>query len=117
VGASVIVRRHGAFHGDTVSPQVVATTERDRRRNLEWTQELVRMVTDGKIPAADENRELVKAWIARWTPRALAATEALEPIYERIPNRRGSFDEAVARARDAQAAIIASLEPKSAEAA
>jgi methane/phenol/toluene hydroxylase len=117
VGASVIVRRHGAFHGDTVSPQVVATTERDRRRNLEWTQELVRMVTDGKIPAADENRELVKAWIARWTPRALAATEALAPIFERIPNRRGSFDEAVARARDAQAAIIASLEPKSAEAA
>jgi hypothetical protein len=117
VGASEIVRRHGAFHGDTVSPQVVATTERDRRRNLEWTQELVRMVTDPKVPAAGANRELVKGWIAQWTPRALAATEALAPIYERIPNRRGSFGEAVARAREAQAAIVAALEPKSAEAA
>ena len=75
------------------------------------------MVTDPKIPSADENRELVKGWIAQWTPRALAATEALAPIYDRIPNRRGSFDEVVARAREAQAAIVASLEPKSAEAA
>src|SRR5439155_16136042 len=117
VGASAIVRRHGAYHGDTVSPQVVATTERDRRRNLEWTQELVRMVTDPKIPAADPNREIVKGWIARWTPRALAATEALAPVYERIPNRRGTFGEAVARAHEAQAAIVASLERTSAEAA
>jgi hypothetical protein len=75
------------------------------------------MVTDPKVPAADANRELVKSWITRWTPRALAATEALAPIYERIPNRRGSCGEAVARAREAQAAIVASLEPKSAEAA
>ena len=75
------------------------------------------MVTDPKIPAADENRALVKGWIAHWTPRALAATETLAPIYDRIPNRRGSFGDAVARAREAQAAIVAALEPKSAEAA
>jgi hypothetical protein len=75
------------------------------------------MVTDPKIPASSENREFVKGWLARWTPRALAATEALAPVYERIPNRRGTFGEAVARAREAQAAIVASLEPKSVEAA
>ena len=117
IGVSEIVRRHGAFHGDSVSPLLIGTTERDRRRNLEWTLELVRMVIAPNIPAAGENLELVKRWIAQWTPRAVEAAAALAPIHARIPKPLGSFADISSRVREAQAAIVATLRPKSAEAA
>lgn len=117
IGASEILRRHGGFHGDAVTPQIVSTTERDRRRNLEWTQEMVRMVTDASIPAAGENLALVKGWIDRWTPRALAAAESLAPVHARIPRPVEPFDEVLARVREAQAALGAAIAAKSAEAA
>ena len=116
IGASEIVRRHGGFHGDSVTPQVVATTERDRRRNLDWTLELVRMTTTA-VPAAAENLAHVKRWIAQWTPRAVAAAEALAPVHGRIPRPQGTFADAMKRVREMQASLVASIDPKAAEAA
>ena len=117
IGASEIVRRHGGFHGDSVTPQIVATTERDRRRNLDWTLELVRMTTAATIPAAAENLAQVKRWFAQWTPRALEAAEALSQVHARIPRPAGTFADAMQRVREAQGALVASIDPKSAEAA
>lgn len=117
VGLSEMLRRHGPFHGDAVTPLVVSTAERDRRRNRDWTEELVRMVTAAEVPQRDENRRVLGEWIARWTPRALAAAAALAPVHERIPRRVGTFREAVEGARAAQAAIVAALEAKATEAA
>ena len=117
VGVSEIVRRHGAFHGDSVSPLLIGTTERDRRRNLEWTLELVRMVIAPNVPAAGANLEIVKRWIAQWTPRAVESAEALAPIHARIPKPLGSFADISSRVRAAQAALVATILPKSAEAA
>ena len=117
IGASEIVRRHGAFHGDSITPLVVSTTERDRRRNLEWTLELVRMVTAPEVSTAAANLELIKRWMARWTPPAVAAAEALAPVHARIPKPLGPFADALSRARAAQAALVATIQPKSVEAA
>ena len=117
LGTSEIIRRHGGFHGDAVTPLIISTTERDRRRNLEWTQEFVRMVTASTVPASAENLAHICEWIARWTPRALAAAEALAPVHAAIPRPLGSFESALGSVRDAQASLVATINPKPAEAA
>lgn len=109
VGASRLLRALGPFHGDAVTPILVMTTERDRRRNQAWTEELARMVTAPEVPAAAANRDVLQSWIDRWTPVALAATEALAPLYDEPPIRRESFAEVFASARRAQAEIVTKL--------
>ena len=111
LGASEILGRYGGFHGDSVTPLIVGTAERDRRRNLEWTLELVRMATAPTVPAAAENLAHIKRWIADWTPRAVEAAEALAPVHSRIPRPLGTFADAVRQVREAQAAIVATIQP------
>lgn len=109
VGLSQLVRRPAPLHGDPVTALLVSTTERDRRRNQAWTEELVRMVTGDAIPARDENREVLRGWIDRWLPRAIAAAEPLVAVHDKIPLRPGSFDEGLARAKAGQRTIVAAL--------
>ncbi len=107
VGVSQIVRRPAPLHGDSVTPLLVTTTERDRRRNQAWTEELVRMVTGEAVPEAAANRTIVREWIGTWTPRAVAAAEALAPVFAKIPRSSGSFGEALDKAKAGQQAIVA----------
>jgi hypothetical protein len=104
-----LLHRHGPLHGDSLTPFLISTTERDRRRNRDWTDELVRMVTADGVPAREENRAAVQEWIDRWTPRALEAAAALAPIHAQIPLRILSFEEAMARCRATQAEIVGAL--------
>ena len=117
IGVSEIVRRHGPFHGDAVTPLIISTTERDRRRNAEWTQELVRMVIARNVPDSAANLEVIRGWVNIWTARALEAMEALAAVYARIPKACGTFAEAVSRAREAQAALAAGIQPNLGKAA
>jgi hypothetical protein len=98
VGLSRLVRGFGPFHGDSVTPLIVGTVERDRRRNLAWTQEFVRMVTGSEVPAADDNRAVIQHWLDSWTPAVLEATHALAPVYDLPPVRVVSFDDALTAA-------------------
>jgi methane monooxygenase component A beta chain/propane monooxygenase small subunit len=98
VGLSRLVRGFGPFHGDSVTPLIVGTVERDRRRNLAWTQEFVRMVTGSEVPAADDNRAVIQHWLDSWTPVVLEATHALAPVYDLPPIRVVSFDDALTAA-------------------
>jgi methane monooxygenase component A beta chain/propane monooxygenase small subunit len=109
VGLSQLVRRFAPHHGDSVTPVIVFSAERDRRRNQAWTEELVRMVTAPEIPAAAENAEIIQRWIDRWTPLALEATVAMAGIYELPPVRVASFAQTLARAREQQATLVESL--------
>jgi Methane/Phenol/Toluene Hydroxylase len=109
VALSQLVRRHGPFHGDSVTPFIVATTERDRRRNLASTEELVRMVTDEKVEAHRANREALAGWVAAWTPPVLEATEALRPVFDLPRTPAVTFDDALAGARQAQRGIVETL--------
>jgi methane monooxygenase component A beta chain/propane monooxygenase small subunit len=85
VAISGFIRKHAPLHGDTLTPFIAMTAERDRRRNLAWTQELVRMVTAKDVASAVANRTTVQNWIAKWQPRALAALEGLRPIAAAMP--------------------------------
>lgn len=109
VAVSQLVRRFGPFHGDFVTPTIVTTTERDRRRNRQWTEELVRMVTAEDVPAAEANRRTIQGWLDRWTPEVQAAARALAPCYDVPPIQVAEFAPTLAAALDGQARIVADL--------
>lgn len=109
IAVSQLVRRFGPFHGDPVTAHLVGTTERDRRRNLAWTQEFVRMVTDEKVPYRDQNRTLIQEWLATWTPRVEEAAKALSELYEVPPLQVARFADVFKTTQGNQAEIVGSL--------
>lgn len=109
IGVGRLVRYHAPAHGDPVTPMIILTTERDRRRNQAWTEELVRMTTAPDLPSAESNRKVLRSWIDRWTPLADAAAKALAPVYDRLAVRSGSIDEDLAVAKRAQTNILDGL--------
>ena len=106
---SQLVRRGGPHRGDSTTPFIVSTTERDRRRNLAYTEELVRMVTGEKIESAAANRAVIGEWIDAWMPMVLEATRALKPVFERAGVGVVNFDDALEGALQAQRAILEAL--------
>lgn len=84
MGISQLLRRHAAQHGDYITPAIVMSVERDRRRNQAWTAELVKMVLAEEVSARDQNRRLIQEWVERWTPRAVAAARGLMPLFDRL---------------------------------
>jgi Methane/Phenol/Alkene Hydroxylase len=114
VGLSQLVRAFGPFHGDSVTPLIVSTVERDRRRNLAWTQEFVRMVTaqnthGSEVPAAEEKCAVIQHWLDTWTPVVLDATLALAPVYDVPPIHVVAFDDALNGAIARQERIVSVL--------
>jgi hypothetical protein len=92
-----------------VTPFIVSTTERDRRRNLAYTEELVRMVTAEGIEGHQANRDVITGWIADWTPPVLEAARALRPVFDLARVDVVSFDGAMAAALHAQRTLVEAL--------
>lgn len=109
VGVSQLIRRSAPYQGDSVTPTLVLFAERDRQRNLAWTAELVKMVTMPELEQREHNRRIIQDWIARWSPLVLNATEALAPVFERVPTKAVQFDDAFRLARESQAAMLSKL--------
>lgn len=109
VGLSQLVRRAAPFHGDFVTPMIVSTTERDRRRNLAWTEALVRMVTREDLAAASANRERIQGWIDEWTPAVRVAARALSACFDLPSKVEVDVDEVLARAGADQDRLVADL--------
>jgi len=109
VSMSQLVRRGGPHRGDSVTPFIISTTERDRRRNLAYTEELVRMVTAEKIETRAANREVIVGWLDAWTPPVIEAARALQLEFEAAAAGVVSFDDALAEALRAQRAIVEAL--------
>ena len=95
LGLSQLVRRLGSHHGDQLTPFIVSTAERDRFRNLGYTWELVRMVTDEGVEAHRANRDIIHEWITTWTPPVLEVATSLRPLFDRVPVKAVSFEEAL----------------------
>ena len=109
VAVSGLVRRQAPLHQDSVSPYIVSTAERDRRRNVGWTQELVRMVTDARQPAAAANAATLSAWISKWQPRALEAIAGLAPIAAAVPAGAADLKAMTVAAQAAQREMLATV--------
>lgn len=109
VGLFALLGRNGPFHGDLVTPVIVGTAERDRQWAAGWTGSLVRLVTGDDVPAAKENRMVIEEWIAKWTPMAMAAAEALAPVYASVPRLATPFADVLAGAVAGQRALLEGL--------
>lgn len=112
VAVSQLVRRFGPFHGDPVTAHLIGTTERDRRRNLAWTQELVRLITADDVPDRARNTTIIDGWLADWTPRVRSAVLALSGLYDVPPLQVARFDEVLASAEASQRALVEGLFPQ-----
>ncbi|MCI4676456.1 aromatic/alkene monooxygenase hydroxylase subunit beta [Candidatus Mycolicibacterium alkanivorans] len=112
LAVSQLVRRFGPFHGDPVTPHLVGTTERDRRRNLAWTQEFVRIVTDPTVPECQKNAATITDWLDSWTPRVHEAAKAMADVYDLPPLQVARFDDVFAVAQRTQQELVAGLNLK-----
>lgn len=89
---SQFLRRFAPANGDTVTPYIIVSTERDRRRYHDGMAALVAMLLTphtrrGLAVPAQANREVVQGWLESWCPRAIEAVEALIPIVDLAPHR------------------------------
>lgn len=112
VSVSQLVRRFAPFHGDPVTAHLVGTTERDRRRNLAWTQELIRMVTADDVPDRASNTSIIQDWLTAWTPRVREAAHALATLYDVPPLQVARFTEVLTAAETTQRALLERLDLK-----
>ncbi|MGB1883793.1 MAG: monooxygenase [Gammaproteobacteria bacterium] len=104
-----LVRKPAALHGDAVTPLILMTAERDRRRNLEYSKELVKMVTADDIDECESNRKVIAGWIDTWRPRVIDAARSLAPIAGRMSKADVDFDAELKAAVAAQAALTGEL--------
>lgn len=109
IGVSQLVRRLAPFHGDFVTPMIVTTTERDRRRNQAWTEALVRLVTADGLDAADANKAVIQGWLDEWTPPVRRAAHAMADRYRLPPIANVDVAEIQATAEADQAGIVTAL--------
>jgi methane monooxygenase component A beta chain/propane monooxygenase small subunit len=109
VAISSLVGKLAPLHGDVVSRVIVASVNRDRRRDLAWTEEFVRMVTAEGVPAAAENKALIAGWVEKWRPAVIEATEQMAGLYELLPSAKTPFPEVLAAALNRQAEIVRNL--------
>lgn len=86
IALGTLVRQPATLNGDPVTPMIIMTAERDRRRNLAYALEFLRMVTADDVPAKTENTDVISAWMRAWRPRVVTAAEALESVAAAVPS-------------------------------
>lgn len=72
-----LILRGAPYHGDPVTPILAEGAEADRAHRAETTAAFVRFLHE----QAPENRQTIQGWIDKWAPGALAAADALAPLF------------------------------------
>ena len=88
---SRFLRRFAPLHGDTITPTILTSAERDRARFHGSMSELVRMLLEpsevaggGSVPHR-ANRVVIQGWVDKWTPCAMEAVHALSCVVKAAP--------------------------------
>ena len=92
---SQFLRRSAPLHGDTVTPTILTSVERDRARFSASMCELIRMLLgdgdDGPQDAwsrQEANRTVIQGWVDKWAPQAMDAVSGLSSILKLAPVQR-----------------------------
>jgi len=104
-----LVRKPAPLHGDPVTPLILMTAERDRRRNLDYSKELVAMVTADDLDVGDANRKVIAGWIDDWRARVIDVARSLAPVAERMPRTNIDFEAELQAVASAQGELISEL--------
>lgn len=104
-----LIGHQAPFHGDMMCRLIVNSVERDRARDLAYTEEFVRMVTADDVPQAAANRDILAGWIEKWTPKAVDAVMPMQEVYAALPTSRLTFADELVRAQERQGEILGKL--------
>ena len=109
IALDTLIRKPAPLHGDAVTPLILMTAERDRRRNLDYSKELAKMVTADDVPECEANKKVISGWIDAWTPRVIEVARALAPVAERVSQTKSDFDAELETVISAQAELVGEL--------
>ena len=100
--------RFAAANGDVVTPILIASSESDAVRTLRWTKALVTHVLDDALHG-QQNRDLIRGWVQRWSAAAVQAAEAFQPLFNLPTVKPSTFDSALTQVRLKQSAVLDEL--------
>ena len=87
---SELVMQVAARNSDYITPTLFGTGENDYDRDLNYTRQLFRLLTQDDEQGA-ANKELFGSWMATWVPRCQAAARALQPIWSQAAEKPVTF--------------------------
>jgi propane monooxygenase small subunit len=93
---SGFVMQAAAPQGDFVTPTIMGAGESDAAREQRGARALFLMLSDDEAHGA-ANRETMQAWLAEWTPPALAAMRQLQPIWSQVSEKIVRFEDSFER--------------------
>jgi propane monooxygenase small subunit len=93
---SHFVMQLAAPQGDYVTPAVMGTGEADAAREQRGARHLFELLLNDP-QHADENRELLQQWLAKWVPVSVTAARQLQPVWSQVSEKVVSFQDSFDR--------------------
>jgi propane monooxygenase small subunit len=106
---SGLVQHAAPRNGDFVTPTVVGAAEYDfAERDLRYTTVMFDLLTRDR-EFAEENKRIMQQWLSVWTPRALAASRTLQPLWSQPDAKPPRFEDGLDAAKSRFAGILSEL--------
>jgi propane monooxygenase small subunit len=96
-------------NGDFVTPTIVGAAEYDfAERDLRYTNVMFDLLTSDR-EFADHNKRILQEWLSLWTPRAIAASRTLQPLWSQPDAKPPRFEDGLDAAKSRFAGIVTAL--------
>jgi len=106
---SGLVQHAAPRNGDFVTPTVVGAAEYDfSERDLRYTKAMFELLTSDR-EFADHNKRILREWLSVWTPRALAASRTLQPLWSQPDAKPPRFEDGLDAAKSRFSGILSEL--------
>jgi propane 2-monooxygenase small subunit len=109
-----LFRSHLVMHaaprnGDFVTPTIVGAEEYDfAERDLRYTRAAFELLTNDR-EFADHNKGILHEWLAKYTPKAIAASRALQPLWSQPEAKPPRFEDSLDAAKSRFSGILSDL--------
>jgi len=102
---SGLVMHAAPRNGDYVTPTVIGAEEYDyAERDLRYTRPMFELLTSDR-EFADQNKAKLQEWLSVWTPKAIAASRTLQPLWSQPESKPPRFEDGL----DAQKARFSGI--------
>lgn len=106
---SQLAMQLAAPHGDYVTPSILGVAESDFERDLRWTKELFTLMVEDENHG-EENKRLMRDWLAKWVPYSVAAARELQPIWSQPQVKAIRFEDSFDRVKTRFETILSELQ-------
>jgi propane 2-monooxygenase small subunit len=106
---SGLVQHAAPRNGDFVTPTIVGAAEYDfSERDLRYTTVMFDLLTRDR-EFADHNKAIMQQWLSTWTPRAIAASRTLQPLWSQPDAKPPRFEDGLDAAKHRFRGILSDL--------